>query len=140
MGIQVAWDDSGRVPEESVIYWTFAEEWNWNEFAEADKTAYQMSVGMIPVVIDVIVDMTQSDRTPFIGAIGYFTRSIHHDPSNRGVVVIVGVSGILRSLESILRRLTPKASPAYVLVNTLEEAYHLIEDRQQQRKQNGAQP
>ena len=133
MAVQVAWDDSGRVPEKSIIYWTFAGTWNWDEFAEVDEIAYEMSVGMMPAIIDVIVDMTGSGRTPFTGAIGYFTRSLRRNPSNRGIVVIVGARGVLRSLEAILRRLNPKTSQAYLLVATLEEAYHLIEERRQQR-------
>jgi hypothetical protein len=133
MAIQVDWDGSGRVPEKSVIYWTFDGEWTWDQFAEMDKRAYELSLEMTPTVVDVLVDMRASSRIPFSGAIGYFSRSIRRNPPNRGSVVIFGASGIVRALEPVLRRLNPGTSDGYQIIETIDEAYQFLEKRRKDR-------
>ena len=133
MGVEVDWDSSGRVPEESVIYWTFDGEWTWDQFAEMDALAYEMSLEKTPTVVDVLVDMRASKRVPFSGAIGYFSRSIRRNPPNRGSVVIFGASGIVRGLEPVLRRLNPGTSDGYQIIGTIDEAYQFLEKRRQAR-------
>lgn len=133
MGVQVDWDSSDQNPEKSVIYWTFAGDWTWDQFAEADVRAYEMSLEMTPTVIDVLVDMRASNRIPFSGAIGYFSRSIRRSPPNRGAVLIFGAGGIVKALEPVLRRLNPGYSDGYHLVETIDDAYQFLEQRRLSR-------
>jgi hypothetical protein len=127
MGIRTEWDTSGRFPEQTVIYWTFEREWDWNDFSKADKEAFQMALGVSHSVHS-IIDFRASEGIPRSGAISYFTRSVTKAPPNRGTVVVVGAPRMIRALEGILRALSPKASEQnkYTMVNEVEEAYQIL--------------
>ena len=133
MDIQVEWDDSQRLPDCAIIVWTFPDEWDWNDFAQADKQAFQMALDSLNTVHS-IVDFRQTNRLPHSGAISYFTRSIATAPPNRGIVAVVSTSRLISSLETILRALAPKAAKQYVLVKTLDEAYTAIAQYQDSRR------
>ena len=135
MGIDVKWDDSGHLPEKTLIYWTFEEGWDWNDFSEADKRAFQMALDVSHTVHS-IIDFRASSGIPGSGAISYFTRSIQKAPPNRGTVVVVGAPGIIKAMEGILRLLSPQAAALnkYPLVDTPEEAYTILQQYVQENQ------
>lgn len=126
MGISVNWDQNGRLPEQTVIYWTFEGQWDWNDFSVADKEAYELAMSTKDTVHS-IIDFRASPRIPGSGAIGYFKGSITKSPPNRGKIVIVGASLMIRALEGVLRSLAPKESYKYRMANDLEEAYRILQ-------------
>lgn len=126
MGIQVDWDHSGQMPEQTIIYWMFEGEWDWNDFSQADRQAYEMALSM-PHTVHSIVDFRASPHIPRRGAISYFTRSVTKAPPNRGLVVIVGAPRMARALEDVLRTLAPQASSHYKLANSIDNAYQMIQ-------------
>jgi hypothetical protein len=131
MSIRVAWDQSEHVPEKTVIYWTFDGSWDWNDFSDADKLAYDMAISTAETVHS-IIDFRASPKIPSTGAIGYFKRSITKAPPNRGKIVIVGASLMIRALEGILRSLAPKDSYKYRMADNLDDAYRILEGGQDQ--------
>ena len=140
MGIQLKWDDSGRVPEKTVIYWAFGESWTWTDFAQCVEEAYDWQMQSVPKTIHTIADMQEGKGMFAADAISSITYSIKHVPPNRGKVVVVGASRLLKLLEPIIRRLVPQLSAAYVLVDSLDEAYELVLaelDRQETNPENG---
>lgn len=128
MGIQIKWDDSGRMPDKTVIMWTFVGQWDWLDYDRLVGEAYQMQMEMMPQTVDTIVDMRGTTHIPYSGAIANLVRGINKVPPNRGTVAILGASGLLKALAPIIRRLTPK-SGAYILVDSLEDVYQLLETR-----------
>lgn len=130
MGITVGWDHSGQLPDHTVIYWSFEGVWDWNDFSEADKCAYELALSQTHTVHS-IVDFRGSSHIPSNGVISYFARSVTKAPPNRGLVVVVGAPRIIQALEGILRLLTQKAASKYRLVDNLESAFVILKQFQE---------
>jgi hypothetical protein len=125
MGIRIKWDDSGRVPEHTVIFWEFDEAWTWKEYSQRAQEAYEWQM-QSPKAIHTIVDMRRS-RGVFSGdALSSIVRGIRLVPTHRGTVAVVGANRFIAMLEPIVRRLVPDLAAYYNLVDSLDEAYELI--------------
>jgi hypothetical protein len=126
VGIQLKWDDSGRVPEGTVIFWKFGESWTWAEFFQREQETYEWHMQAVPRTIYTIADMQRNNRMPGIEALSSFVHHIKHRPPNRGKVIVVDAGRTIKLLEPIIRRLVPDLSADYILVDSLDEAYELV--------------
>lgn len=123
MPLNIRWD----TPENTCIYWDFQGKWDWEEFMRCDHEAYQWHMTNIDHMIYTIADMTHSAGIPHKGAINYFLKSVNNDVPNRALVAVVSPGrGLISAIEPIMRRLAPKTMRKYHLVQTIEEAYKLI--------------
>lgn len=126
MGIQLTWDDSGRVPEKTVILWEFGESWTWADFCQREQETYEWHMESVPRTIHTIADMQRNNRMPGVEALSSFVHHIKYRPPNRGKVIVVDPGRMMKLLEPIIRRLVPDLSVDYILVDSLDEAYELV--------------
>lgn len=130
MGVHVDWDTGDRAPARTIIYWTFEGLWDWGEFSAADEKAYQMALS-VDHQVDSLVDFTRSNHLPMSGAMTYFMRSVRRNPPNRGTVVVFAANSVIRAIANVLKRLNPAFAENYVFADNLEDAYMLLDKRNQ---------
>ncbi|PJF22601.1 MAG: hypothetical protein CUN56_05190 [Phototrophicales bacterium] len=127
MSLTIHWDNSGKLPPYSCIFWNFEGKWDWNEFMQCDQTAYNWHMEHLDHPIYTIADMTDSTGIPRKGAINFFLKSVNNVVPNRALVTIIAPGrGFMAAIEPIMRRLAPVTMQAYHRVQTLDEAYELI--------------
>ena len=136
MSIRIKWDDSGRVPEKSVIFWEFDETWTWKEYDERTQEAYEWQKDQ-PKAIHTIVDMRRSKGLFSGNALSSIVRGIRLVPPHPGKVAVVGANRYIQMLEPIIRRLIPHLASYYMLVDSLDAAYELINDELNRQKTDG---
>jgi hypothetical protein len=130
MSIITRWENN----EKTIISVQFANEWSWDEFAPIREAILEMQAD-IPHVVDYIADFCEVDDIP-TGALAV-GRSIHRSCTrNDGIMVLVGTSPMLRMLFQSFITAYPVNKNELVLVSTLDEAFQIITDIQQNRNNN----
>jgi hypothetical protein len=74
--------------------------------------------------LHVIADFSQSPSLP-AGALTHMSRT-SSDTSRRGLVVVVGANGIVRTIGNVLFRINPVGTHDIYFAKTLEEAREII--------------
>ncbi len=127
MGIKVTWDNAER----TIIYFDFEGRWDWDELYTASEQATRM-LDSVDHVVDFIMDIREAQQIPkdFMSHAEHIASGSH---PRRGIMVVVGANGLLRTLGSGLRRLFPDATRNLAFAADLEEAYEIIADKQMSR-------
>lgn len=127
MGITVEWDNL----EKTIILCTYRDTWTWEEFFWAAQKASALQ-DTVQHTVDMVLDMRDSASTPS-GVTGKFREiaRIHHP--NTGIRVLVTHTDVIKVLFQVFASVYRPAARKYQVVDSLEKAYALIADLQQQR-------
>jgi len=127
MPIIPQWENNDR----TIMTVQFSGKWAWNEFSVVRTTILDM-VDSIPHCVDYIINFEDEDDIP-AGALA-IGRSIHKSCSlNQGIIVIVGISPMLRMLYQSFTLAYPATIGNFILVATIDDAYETITEIQQYR-------
>jgi hypothetical protein len=126
MSIKVAWDNADR----TIISFDFDNRWDWDELYAASDQATEM-LDSVDHMVDFIMDIRETVIPKDF--MSHAERLASGSHPRRGVMVVVGVNGLLRTVGSGLRRLFPDATRNLVFAADVEEAYEVIEEKQMSR-------
>lgn len=117
--------------EKTIIYVQFIDDWSWEDIVPIRKAIVEM-LASVPHTVDYIADFQEIDHIP-IGALAV-GRTIHKScVHNEGVAVIVGLTPILRILFQSFIATYPASKSELALALTLDSAYQVITELQQNR-------
>jgi hypothetical protein len=127
--IKVSWANTNK----TIIIWDFAIGWDWEDFFTA-KAEVDTMIESVMGTVDSIFLVPSDMRIPpnAIANIRKIVVTRHH---RHDKVVVVGSRGLLARLMSISRQLLPSTTPRLHYVNTIKEAYAIIEQAQQEHQQ-----
>jgi hypothetical protein len=127
MSIKVAWDN----PEQTIISFDFEGRWDWDELYAASDQATRM-LDSTDHMVDFIMDIRETQQIPK-DFMSHAERVASGSHPRRGVMIVVGANGLLRTLGGGLRKLFPDATRNLAFAADLEEAYAIIADKQMPR-------
>ena len=123
MPVTLSWFDD----QQTILLFKFEGEWTWEEFYKLDEPTWDL-IACANYRIDILMDWSQIKRFP-LGMMNALHRSGEDvTPKDEGMVVSIGGPYFIKMMYGIFRRLYPKAVTVYRLVDTLDEATHLLED------------
>lgn len=117
MSVDVRWDD----PDQTILFYQFADPWTWAEYAEAADREWEM-LDDAPDIVDTIVDLTRVRHLPeedrkllrFVAA---------HSHRKQGMLVLVGDENLTYAFGHLLTEYYPHSPRDLISVATLEQAY-----------------
>jgi hypothetical protein len=127
MSIMVTWDKADR----TIISFDFAGRWGWDELYAASDQATGM-LDSVDHTVDFIMDIRETQQIPK-DFMSHAERLASGSHPHRGIMVVVGANGLLRTLGGGLRKLFPDATRNLVFAADVEEAYEIIEEKQTSR-------
>lgn len=127
MGITVEWDN----PEKTIIFCCYRGKWTWEEFFWAARKASDLQ-DTVHHTVDMILDMRDSVTTP-TGVTGRFKEIARISHPNTGTRVLVINADLMRLLFQVFASVYRPAAKKYQVVDSLDQAYALIADLQEQR-------
>ncbi|MBN1967447.1 MAG: hypothetical protein JW910_22525 [Anaerolineae bacterium] len=117
MAITVCWLDETQ----TVVFYSFAGKWDWNELVGAMGQANAL-MGTVPHPVDVIADLSGSLHLPVnLLEMGRNAAKVHR-PANMGMVVVVQGGAFLEPAVNVMRRIYRELDYAMRYVNSLDEA------------------
>ena len=121
MSIKVSWDN----PEKTVIRQDISGYWTAEEYVDSVLEMYD-TMKTVTQTVDIIVDMTQIRNFPtrMLASAPRFNTQL---PPNRGLTIGINVPRHLVSIVRIALRLYPRLGRNLNFVNTVEDAYNIIE-------------
>lgn len=126
MGYSVEWANA----EKTIVLQTYSGYVKTDEYYQAvDESALLLSSVEHPV--DLIMDGREAkteNGKGFLMAVSYANKKV---PKNQRLVLMVGAGLLIRTMGKITRSIAPRATENIYFVNTVEEAYKLIEEHQQ---------
>jgi hypothetical protein len=122
MPIQVTWGN----PEKTILLETVEGEWTLADVYAMLKQANTM-IASVPHTVDVIADLTNSQFTPnnLFSALNDAQRN---QPYNTGLIIAVKANRYLKAIADVAMKLWPETAQHYRFVDTVEQAYQLIEE------------
>jgi hypothetical protein len=121
MSCRVIWDNEDKTIIRHIFY---------NKFAPEDfYYAVHENVAMLATVdhpVDLILDYTQT-QIRFMKILQLARYSEQYVPDNQRLVVLVGKKDFFSTMINIIRRFTPKSTANMYFVDTMIEAYTIIE-------------
>lgn len=117
MPISVTWFDDDR----TTLHYTFDGDWTWEEFYEADKTAYTMLKTIASRNGDLIVDLTHSTGIPS-GMLSHVRSLFGRERDGWGNTAVIGPSRFYMSMFDMLRRLSPHLMHSFFIAESIEDA------------------
>jgi hypothetical protein len=123
MSITAIWDN----PEQTILRYTFRENWTWDELFEAIEKGRAMQDG-VQHRVDIILDMSRGIKMPG-GAIAQFKRVAGVMHPNTGIRVMVTQDRAVLALFDVFARLYRTAAERYRITRTLESAYAIIAEQ-----------
>jgi len=127
MSITVEWDN----PERTIILCTYRDTWTWEEFFGAAQEASDLQ-DTVQHTVDMVLDMRDSASTPS-GVTGKFKEIARISHPNTGIRVLVTDADVMKLLFQVFATVYRPAARKYQVVDSLEKAYALIANLQQQR-------
>ena len=127
MSISVEWDN----PEQNIILCTYRDTWTWEAFFGAVQTASDLQ-DTVHHMVDMILDMRYSASIPS-GVKGKFSEIARISHPNTGIRVLVTHTDVIKVLFQVFASVYRPAARKYQVVDSLDKAYTLIADLQQQR-------
>lgn len=124
MSITVNWGD----PHLTILCYTIADPWTWEEFYTATEQGRQMREARGPGHVNVIVDFAASRKIPS-GALSHFGNMFKRGaPGTNRVerVIVVKPTSFLLAIAQILMKLNPTIVQKVAFANSLEDAYSLL--------------
>jgi len=129
MSVDVNWADEAR----TIVRYSFAGMWNWDEFYIALDRALEME-NSVSHRVDVVADLRRSERIPS-DALSHVQIIARKQPANLQLSVFVTNSLFARALLGVLRPISKTVSNHYRIVPDLERAYTEIQADRRERKQ-----
>ncbi len=123
MGIQVIWDNQDK----TVLRYIFDTHWTWEDFYTAKGMAYSM-IDTVPHKIGVIFDAPHGITLPS-NMLTHSKSAVNKLHPNTSCVIVVVSNLYLRSMLTMVMRLSRKAAETLTLVSTLDEARALVAAR-----------
>jgi hypothetical protein len=116
LSVQVRWEDEA----ETILLLEFSGPWTTEDYLKAAEEARQLILAKSHQVC-MISSFEQNQMLPqgFLIKVYKFQR---HTPPNQSLNVVVGNSPFVRSVFSVLQKVTARTGGRIRLVNTLEEA------------------
>lgn len=127
MGIRVSWDEQYT----HIIHLTVTGAWLWDEFYTAMNLMHKEMDASPHGKIDFIVDMREGQILPQNILTRMQQVSTHHHPKS-GTMVVVGAGAFATMLFSIMAKLLPQRMQYVHLVDTTDEAYTIILEKNAQ--------
>ena len=121
MPIYLNWYDTNK----TILIYTFEGRWTWEEFHEIDKPTWKL-IADADYRIDIIIDYTTIERFPLgiLDAIHYAGEG--QEPQSDGHIVVIGGPYFLKILYGVFRRVYPRMSAIYHLVDTYDDAICIL--------------
>lgn len=121
MPVSVTWDDI--MPTVIVIH--FVGSWTWEEYYLMGDSLEELLAEKPEGSVHVIVDFLNSNVLPG-GLFTHFQRTARDLHSSIGLIVMVAISGPLKSVISVLMRLFPQIAPTIHYADSITDARRLI--------------
>jgi hypothetical protein len=125
MGVRVVWHNDKK----TIIRYIYENRWSWEDLYTA-RLEVKAMLESVPHKVGIIVDVRNSSILPSgtLARAKYIASSsptLHH---NEGVTVILGASGLVRSIYDVMRKIYPYTmrERKYYFASTLEEAYSIL--------------
>ena len=122
MPVEVTWDDDAHTR----IYYRFSGKWTWDEAWQAMSKANRLSREEEHTV-HALIDLTGSNWFP-PGAITQFRASRKMRPPNRGYLIIISTSTLIRTIENIIRLIFPDVMSDYHTAQTYDDACQRLKE------------
>ena len=129
MGIHVVWYDA----EKTIIVWEFDGVWEWHDYHAAINTAVVM-IKSVNHVVDSIMDLRRNRSLP-PNALIEGKRWFVVAPSNFGVTVVAGGSGLIRGIATTIAAVYKRFSERILMAGTVDEAVQIVHEKKRQRAQ-----
>ena len=124
MPIEVCWGDETH----TYIDYRLTDPWDWDHYQVACQD-WQSLADEADGKLCTILDFTETAYLPR-GALAHLQKTAVNPHPMNGVLIMVGVNPLLRTIISIMQRLYPKAAQSLTLVATRAEAMDHVKQRQ----------
>ena len=123
MSIKVVWDNE----EKTIVRYVFDARWTWDEFYVARAEAYRQ-IDSVQHRVGVIFDTPPNIGLPS-NMITHSKSAVNKTHSNTIVVVVVAQNMYLRTMLTMVMKLSKKAGVMMRLASSLEEARMIVHQR-----------
>jgi hypothetical protein len=119
MAVSVAWDND----EQTILRYDVKGHWTWDEFTVAFKQGLAM-VAAVTHRVDFMVNPLDQKSRGYLppNTIYHVITMYRNSPPNKGLTVVIGGGSFFKTLNELNRRLYPRISARYLVVDSLEEA------------------
>ncbi len=116
-------------PEKTIILQTLEGDWTLNDVFSLMENADQM-ISEVDHKVDLIADLTTTHFTKFnlLSTLGRVQRS--NQSPNMGRIAVVNANHYLKTLTHVAAKVTPRATDNIVFVDTVEEAFTVLQQSQ----------
>ncbi len=122
MGIQIVWDND----EKTILRYIFDTHWTWDDFYAAKAEAYSQ-IDTVPHKVGVIFDAPEKITLP-ANMITHNKSAVSKTHANTAIVVVVVTNLYLRTMLTMVMKLSKKAADTLRLVSSLDEARALCHE------------
>jgi hypothetical protein len=129
MPIHVVWYDETK----TIIVWEFDGAWEWQDYHAAINTAVVM-IKSVNHVVDSIMDVRRNRSLP-PNALKEGKRWFVVAPSNFGVTVVAGGSGLIRGIATTIGAVYKQFSERILIAATVDDAVKIINEKKRSRGQ-----
>ncbi|MEP7285766.1 MAG: hypothetical protein ABI947_08360 [Chloroflexota bacterium] len=127
MSVTGSWDNDDK----QAVRFVFVGKWTWEEFSSAINTINPIAE-KADYVVDGIFDFTNSAIIPD-QALSNFRVLFKSRPANSGVLVAVTTLSLIESLATVFGKIYAKLGEQFFVVNSIEAAHALLEERRRLR-------
>lgn len=120
MPVHIAWDDSA----ETMLLMDVIAPWTWDEYLNAASKGRDMASEKL-YTVHLIVDFTLVGTLPRGYLLG-FQRAAQYIPPNGGLIIMIGVTGVLKRVGNVMGVLLPQHLWRVRHLNSLDEARQKI--------------
>lgn len=120
MGIEIVWDND----EKTILRYIFDTHWTWDDFYTAKAEAYRQ-IDTVPHKVGVIFDAPEKITLP-ANMITHSKSAVSKTHDNTAIVVVVVTNLYLRTMLTLVMKLSKKAAETMRLVSSLDEARTLV--------------
>ena len=126
MPIRVFLDDNNKTLIRSI----FTDEWDWEAFNLATRRIIELA-SPVDYAVDLLTDLTNTSTFPPGEALSHILKLRKNRPPNLRTIVVVNPGADVVSYMTLANRVDKFSHKLSYRVNTLEEAYKLLEARHQ---------
>lgn len=123
MPIEVLWESHEKRIVRHIYTGVYTPEDVRHSFVKTDQLREEVT----PSAVDIIIDM-QTRHIPS-GIISMRNSLLQHLPDNTQTLVMVGAGTFLSAINTMMQTLIPNLADKFVLVNSIEDAYDVINRR-----------
>jgi|FLYN01.1.fsa_nt_gi hypothetical protein len=123
MGIKITWDND----EKTILRYSFDTHWTWDDFYTAKAEAYNQ-IDTVQHKVGVIFDAPEKITLP-ANMITHSKSAVSKTHPNTCIVAVVVRNLYLRTMLSMVMKLSKKAAETLRLVSSLDEARALVAEK-----------